>query len=49
MPVFRRRRGHPLLNAFNNAAQGPYFSDDDLQDAYYFDDSLTERYVTGDA
>lgn len=48
MPVFRRRRGHPLLQAFNDAARDDYFSDDAMTDAYYFDDAITLRYVTND-
>lgn len=47
MPVFRRRRGHPLLQAFAAAANG-YFNDDALTMAYYFDDALTMRYVVSD-
>ncbi len=48
MAVFRRRRGHPLLAAFNEAADGSYFSDDAKTMAYYFDDAKTMRYVTKD-
>jgi len=48
MAVFRRRRGHPLLQAFNDAADG-YFSDDAETFAYYFDDAITLRYVIQDA
>lgn len=48
MAVFRRRRGHPILTVFNEAANG-FFSDDAKTQAYYFDDALTLRYVTTDA
>lgn len=48
MAVFRRRRGHPLLSAFNDAAN-EYFYDDAKTFSYYFDDALTLRYVTSDA
>lgn len=48
MSVFRRRRGHPLLVAFNEAAGDPYFSDDAKTMAYYFDDAKTMRYVASD-
>jgi len=48
MAVFRRRRGHPLLSVFNEAANG-YFTDDAETFAYYFDDAITLRYVVADA